>query len=181
MKTKSEIRQEILAKRNSIPESERAKKSALILKELENHPLFQKAGTVLFYMTHGSEVDTLPLIEKTLENKKICLPIVDTHETMSYGAISSVAELVKGKFGLREPATSCKEAIDLIVIPGVAFSPSGTRLGTGKGYYDRFLEGKKHIPKIGLAFKEQILAELPEDPYDVPVDMIITDTNIYNI
>ena len=71
--------------------------------------------------------------------------------------------------------TGCPD-LDLVVMPGVAFTEAGARLGHGKGYYDKYLASLRD-PKpttIALAFREQILDELPTGPHDVPVDLVLT-------
>ena len=67
--------------------------------------------------------------------------------------------------------------MDLIVIPGVGFDHSGHRLGHGRGHYDRLLK-KTRGYKVGLAFEEQLVPELPVEAHDVPVDLLITDQNL---
>jgi len=68
--------------------------------------------------------------------------------------------------------------VDLYIVPGVAFDRNGNRLGRGGGYYDRLLQNKKAI-KIGLAYEMQMVAEAPHTRYDVPMDMVVTETEIY--
>lgn len=66
------------------------------------------------------------------------------------------------------------KSIDLYIVPGIAFDRNGYRLGHGKGYYDRLLAGI-NVPKIGLAYSVQVVAELPRSSYDVPMTMVVTE------
>lgn len=67
---------------------------------------------------------------------------------------------------------------DLFIIPGIVFDHNGWRLGWGKGYYDKLLSGVA-VPKIGLAYQKQIVAHVPHTSYDVPMDTVVTEENIY--
>ena len=92
--------------------------------------------------------------------------------------------LIKNRYGIPEPIYNgdekFEEKLELIIVPGVAFDKFGNRIGMGNGFYDRYLSRLNKIPRIGLAFEEQMLDQLPKDPYDEPVNIIITDENIYN-
>jgi 5-formyltetrahydrofolate cyclo-ligase len=93
-------------------------------------------------------------------------------------------ELAFGKFRIREPLPSCPEVppsgLDLVLVPGVAFDLRGHRLGRGRGFYDRLLAGIRGI-KCGVAFDEQIVAEVPSAEYDVRMDVILTPTQWVNM
>ena len=85
-------------------------------------------------------------------------------------------------FGILEPSDVIEikhpSEIDVILVPGVAFTREGGRLGMGKGYYDRFLKQCTGV-KIGLAYHEQILDVIPTEAHDVDMDILITDETIY--
>lgn len=91
---------------------------------------------------------------------------------------------VRGKYGLLEPrvppgAEGIRKGFDLVVVPGVAFDSRGRRLGKGYGYYDRFLSGLAgSAVTVGLAFSRQLLPEVPVDPWDVPVDAVVTEDGV---
>ncbi len=94
------------------------------------------------------------------------------------GRAESWEDLIEGKMGILEPQFALEKGkeppLDVILVPGLAFDHEGNRLGYGKGHYDRLLKSLSGL-KIGLAFKEQILDELPHATHDVPMDIIITD------
>jgi 5-formyltetrahydrofolate cyclo-ligase len=95
--------------------------------------------------------------------------------TLSFRPVSALSELVLGRFGIREPVAGPALAqLDLIVVPGLAFTAEGSRLGRGAGFYDRFLST---IPattvKIGVCFKFQRVSDLPQEPHDVKMDAVV--------
>jgi len=182
MQNKQEIRKQILEIRNQIPEEERIQRSKQIADLLEALSEFKSAQHILFYYTNGSEVDTTPLIDKYLSSKQLYLPVIKNEEDFHAVAIQHPLHLENGTFGIPEPIgdpPDDESMLGLIIVPGVAFDKTGNRIGTGKGYYDRFLPRCPNAIKIGLAFDEQILDQVPKDPYDVAVDFIVTDNEVY--
>ncbi|MFH1012428.1 MAG: 5-formyltetrahydrofolate cyclo-ligase [Candidatus Peregrinibacteria bacterium] len=176
MKTKNEIRQKALKTRNGLPPDLRREKSGKIAQALESLEEFKRAHDVLFYYAVGSEVETKPLIEKYLKEKRLYLPAIQNENEFHAVSTGTALHLTKGQKGIPEPQGGGEaKTLDLILVPGVAFDQKGGRLGTGKGYYDRFLKRYPHALKIGLAYREQMVENVPQDPYDVPVDRIITD------
>lgn len=87
--------------------------------------------------------------------------------------------LVAGKYGISEPVGEKVEEIDLLIMPGLAVDERGNRLGRGKGFYDRYLEGKS-LTRYVVVFDEEVLASIPTDSWDVPVDGYVTPTRVVN-
>lgn len=177
---KVEIRRLAIEKRNALNETDRKTKSFEIGKILESLELFQNAKTVLFYYSHNSEVGTLGLMKKWIEEKQLLLPRLTSDDSFLALPVSSLDELDLNRYGIPEPAVKGDEIPkpDIIIIPGVAFDRKGNRIGMGSGYYDRFLADKQDIPRIALAYSTQILDSVPQDPYDEPVDMIVTENEV---
>ena len=149
--------------------------SVEILANLEVHPAFKKAKTVLLYHSLGDEVNTHEFIEKWRLYKQIILPVVVDND-LELRPYTGEMDLRIGAFGIGEPTGVIfkdYDAIDLVVVPGVAFDHTGNRLGRGKGYYDRLLS---HIPafKIGICFPFQLIEDVPSEPLDIRMDAIIT-------
>jgi 5-formyltetrahydrofolate cyclo-ligase len=99
--------------------------------------------------------------------------------TYEAARLMTCSQLVPGRFGVPEPEAGCPAVplnqLDLILVPGVGFDSAGRRLGRGKGFYDRLLaQVRGH--KCGVAFEQQLVTELPEEPHDVRVDSILTPT-----
>lgn len=137
---------------------------------------YKNAKTVFIYLSYLDEAKTDKLISEALKTKTVLVPYcVDKNGTMIACEIKSFDELKKGSFGIREPVNSVSfnGKIDLAVVPGLAFSKDGHRIGYGKGYYDRFLE-KNPAYSVGLTFDELVFDEIPSDDHDKRVNMIIT-------
>ena len=177
---KEVLRKKGLEIRRGLSEKVRFEKSEKILKKLEEHEWFKAAKHVLFYYELSNEVNVSPLIEKYSELKTIYLPKVVSETHFEIIPLSKETEMKKGAYKINEPRGEASSINpDLIIIPGVAFDKEGNRLGMGKGYYDRYLKKVRSVKKIGLAFEEQMLESIPKEPYDIPVDIIITDQTIY--
>jgi 5-formyltetrahydrofolate cyclo-ligase len=174
---KEEIRKKILNLREKFQNSE--EHSYLIKENFFSLPEIKNFGTFLLYYPHRGEVNTLPIINQLLkEGKTVLLPKVERDNILPI-FISNLSQLKKGYAGIKEPEGEPfpKEAIDLVVVPAVAYDKEGYRIGYGKGYYDRFLADFKGL-KVGLAYQFQILDKVPREKHDIPVDIIVTPFEI---
>lgn len=154
----------------------------MIGRRLERLPAYRKARAVMFFVTHGSEVITEPMIERSwMKMKDVVVPRVHRASDRLHAArIASIEkDLEIGTFGVREPKKTCRRAgpgtIDLVIVPGLAFDRAGHRLGYGKGYYDRWLKKIPAEKRIGVCFEFQVVDRLPSDGHDVPVAAVITE------
>jgi 5-formyltetrahydrofolate cyclo-ligase len=186
---KATIRKEILEKRQSQDPKARAAQSRSIVRTLLSYKEFQKAGQILIYLSKDGEVGTDDLLGRAFElGKRVCVPVVDQES----GELR-VSELPGpdtsfrlGAFGVREPVEEDlnfvpPDQIDLVVAPGLAFDRRGSRIGYGKGYYDRLLSRLgSQVPRIALAFDFQVLDSVPQDENDIRVDAIITEKSTMN-
>ena len=142
--------------------------------------LWRTAGTVLLYHPLPGEVDTTLLLDNAMNmGKRVLLPKVvgDELELRIYTPDS----LQRGAFGIMEPIgqlfpVESYHEIDLAIIPGVAFDRHGTRLGRGKGYYDRLLSLSPNAYKIGICFPFQMLEHLPSEPHDILMNEVVSVT-----
>ena len=149
--------------------------SAKILAALEARPAFRAANTILLYHSLNDEVDTHDFIEKWSNQKHILLPVV-IGEELELRTYTGPHYLRIGAYGIEEPVGTPftdYAAIDLAVIPGVAFDSRGNRLGRGKGYYDRLLPHMPTTYKIGICFPFQLVKEVPAEAFDIRMDEII--------
>ncbi|MCL2637455.1 MAG: 5-formyltetrahydrofolate cyclo-ligase [Oscillospiraceae bacterium] len=172
---KFELRQKLLQNRKPCPE-----KDSLILKNLLSLKEFKEADLLLTYISTEKEVDTRALIKKCFElNKRVAVPLSGVHEIAFY-EINSLSDTEEGKFGIREPLKTQKKAQisnkTFCVVPALACNEKGFRLGYGKGYYDRFLAEFNGTSAV-LCYSENII-EIPTEPHDHAVDMIITEGGI---
>jgi len=183
---KKGIRKEILKKRDEMSHDIRTTKDVFIKNRLFSLREFMDAKIVFFYASFRSEVETLSMIKESLEmGKRVVLPKVqrEGHRVMLY-EITDISELSLGHMGIPEPSFSnarslSLDVVNLIVIPGVAFDYSGNRLGYGGGYYDMLLAQKKRkIPIVALAYEEQLVDQIPSEPHDVKIDIILTDKRV---
>jgi 5-formyltetrahydrofolate cyclo-ligase len=180
---KRRLRRSVIARRDALPASERAAASAAIARTVLSLEEMRDASTVHLFASFGSEVDTSPIIERLLETgRRPVLPVVVRNEwTMEHAAIGSLADLMPGFRDIPEPRATCPrvepEEIDLVIVPGVAFGRGCGRMGYGGGFYDRFLAACP-APRIAVAFGVQIVEQVPCDEYDLPVDAIVTESEI---
>lgn len=181
---KSEIRANILKKRDEIPADVKKEKDHKIHSSFQKTTEYLKAHVLLIYVSFGSEIDTLTLIKKGFDDgKRICVPVADkkTH-TITPSEILSLEELEPGAYGILEPRSDCirpvsGEEVDLTLVPGLAFDKNGYRIGYGGGFYDRFFEKYPHGKKIALCYDFQIQESVPINQYDIPVEKIISESN----
>ena len=175
---KKELRKEIRARKRDIPVDELREMSRLLCKRLLANERLGNASTVMMYYPLGDEVDVAPVIEQLAENgKTVVLPQVTGEAEMVLRRYTGKADLQEGAYGIMEPCGELftdYEAIDVAIIPGMAFDRRGNRLGRGKGYYDRFLPLlPTRVYKIGVCFPFQLLDDIPMEEHDKRVDLIV--------
>ncbi len=177
---KERLRAQIRARRREMDADWREGASRTIFSHLQALPVFQRARCIQTYVALRYEVDTHELIRRILrEGKQVAVPRVGAGNTLQHYFIDDFSALQTGAFGILEPPLDSNrlaavESFDLVLVPGLAFDRAGHRLGAGKGYYDRFLSGIQ-VPRIALAFGFQIVADIPIEPHDQRVDMIVTE------
>jgi len=184
---KSALRRQMQAASKTISAEKRRADSQKLCALLAARPFFQDAASILFFAPLPGEIDIWPLLEKALAADKVAaLPCFDADDRVyrSRRVKNLHVEIVSGKFGIREPATSCIEMpldqLGLVLVPGVAFDAQGNRLGRGKGFYDRLLKDFRGI-KAAIAFDEQLTAEVPSEKNDVRMDYVVTPTRCVEI
>ena len=176
--TKQLIRSKILNRLRTQKEEERSRKSKLVELKLFRALVFKKAKIVMFYIAFGGEVQTKEMIKEARKlGKIIAVPVCKNGGLIMPVLLKEADRLKNGLYGVCVPTIEEKiklTDIDLVVVPGVAFSKSGRRLGRGKGYYDRFLNRlPKDTPSVGLAFDFQILPKVPTSAGDVAVKKVL--------
>lgn len=188
MNGKSDIRKRILGLRNALPREHIEVASLKIMKTLKGMDQILRASTLMVYLSFGSEVLTDNLIRWGWgEEKRIVVPFCRPESReMTACRIDGFDELEKGHYGIRAPKVGrlrpvSRGEIDVVIVPAVAFDRRGYRVGYGGGYYDRFLPAAPQAAKIGAAFVCQIVAEVPVEPYDVTMDYIVTEKEIFRL
>jgi 5-formyltetrahydrofolate cyclo-ligase len=186
---KQELRDGLLVQRRGLSAAEQARISAAIVHTLVALPELSHAGTVLLYAAQADEVD-LAALAPTLVGRgtRIALPRVVGHELMP--VVHDLHEgqafdhgLTPGAFGILGPPEGAPvigvDEVDLAVIPGVAFSPEGARLGRGGGFYDRLLVRlRPDCAVIGVCGEHSIVVGLPEEAHDRRVGLVVTDASL---
>ena len=178
---KQELRKIITEKKRLLTENQFADLSDRLFFHLESLLTFKKAKIILLYHSLKDEVKTHSFIEKWKEEKMILLPIVED-DKLKLRIYKSLSDLKTGAYGIEEPTGSLfteYEKIDLAIIPGISFDAHGNRLGRGKGYYDRLLPNIKAY-KIGVCFAFQVSKEIPTEPHDTRMDLVITENGLLN-
>lgn len=177
---KVNLRREVIAKLLVMEKSVHAHASRNICRRLA--PLATSGQRVLAFWPLPSEPDISPLLEDWLHNGiTVCLPHVKGN-TLQPLAVSNFQQLLDSGLGFRTPDPGCCEAVapgslDLVLVPGVAFSQCGERLGRGGGYYDRFLGLlPPATPRVALAFDLQVYPSVPTEAHDLPVGSILTNS-----
>lgn len=171
---KAKIRRRIRNKKNILSDMEKAQGSSSVFEKLEMLPEFIAAKSVLLYWSLPDELPTHAFIEKWCKKKQMLLPMVKG-EKMLIKPFTSTDELRKSDLGIWEPEAQKEyfKQIDVVIVPGTAFDKNKNRLGRGKGYYDKYFNGK-NITKIGICYDFQLLENIPVEPFDVRMDKIIT-------
>lgn len=165
-----------------LPPDVRGEKSARLCEAIANTEAWRNARTVVLFAPQFREPDVDLLWDQVAE-RAIGYPCVEQDRLGLY-VVASLFDLQPGRWGLREPLADAAHAIalssiDLILVPGVAFTRAGARLGRGGGYYDRLLSVlPSGTCKIGVCFDVQIVSELPVHSHDQHVDFVATESGI---
>ena len=180
--SKKQIRKLIISKRDNLDKDLKNVYDEKIKNNLINKDMFIKSQNIFIYVGFGSEINTSQYIEEFLSiNKNILIPRTEIEtKKMDAVKIHNLNDLQKDKYGILEPKKSLpafsKDKIDLVILPGVAFSESGDRIGYGGGYYDRYLKSlNNNIPKVALCYEFQIQNNLISEIHDIKADYVITE------
>jgi 5-formyltetrahydrofolate cyclo-ligase len=183
--TKQSIRKNLLAKRDLMSLDLRAAYSAMITERLLQLPEYRQADAVLGYMNFGAEFASEIWVQRVLaDGKKLALPRVNRHtgQLDLYWVGDLENQLAPGLWGIREPVVErCERLttlneVEFALLPGVAFTRNGARLGYGGGFYDKLLAGMTRKPVlVAAAFALQIVEQIPQEATDVKVEWIVTE------
>lgn len=196
LEKKKILRKIIKVRVSAISADEKAKREKLLLDNLFSMPEFLAANTVMLFANLPDEIGTFSLIDKCIAmGKKVFLPVINGDDMT---ACEFTGEYRVGRYDIKEPVVkqlvvndsvpepvdvrnsdtepvevSLKEHFDFILVPGVAFSPNGYRLGRGKGYYDKFLSKYTNLFTVGVCFREQFYLDIPTEPHDIPMQRVL--------
>lgn len=186
---KNKIRYDYLKIRDRLEPTLRYAYSNIILSKIKKLKEYQNSEIVMFYLSYGSEVITDAMINEFLsDGKEVAVPVIQNpgDGIMTAVKINKLEDCYEKVYGIRQPEFDeqevvAKEDIDLIFVPGIVFDVNGYRVGYGKGYYDRWLEGTDISKRIGLAFEVQLTEKIPNGKYDLPVGRILTEKRIIDV
>jgi len=179
---KERIIQRVQLALDNIPDRIHSQNSFKIAEKLFRLPEFQKAEMLAVFVGFDSEVDTMRLMDASLElGKRIAAPTTDTKSRcLIWREVKNPnKDIDLGPLGIPQPLATCREvdpnSLDLITVPGVAWDLQGHRLARWTGYFDRFLNNFPRKPRIGLAFELQIVDDLSALVSNVFIDTLITE------
>jgi 5-formyltetrahydrofolate cyclo-ligase len=181
---KSELRKAAKQKIRALrPTARRESDRAFYKKITENLDIYASARTLFCFVGTPMEIDTSPIILHALgEGKTVAVPLCIGPGILEAHRISSLDELKPGAMDILEPPSESEEIsrdeIDLAIVPCLSCDRDGNRLGYGLGYYDIFMR-EKHFPAFALCREELIADSIPTQPWDVPVDAVVTEHGIY--
>lgn len=187
---KNSLRAEVRKRIQQMTADEKQRQTAIICSKLLRGKLYRTSARISVYVSTDLEVNTEPIIEQALSDGKECF--IPRHnensQHMEMVKLTSVADyrsLPTSKWGIRQPVPSeprdealSTGGLDLIIVPGMAFTKRGVRLGHGKGYYDMYLErcanssyGRPYM--VGLSFTEQLYPHIPTHDHDFVLDEVL--------
>ena len=173
---KESLRAEMLERIRHIAVSEIEHASKYLCMNMAIGNWFQPASQIGWYAARAHEPNLKYLLDLT--NKPRAFPRVINEAEMDFFMVKSDIELKRGAFGILEPTSNEKitwSDKDLVLIPGLAFDRKGNRLGSGKGFYDRYLAKFPNLIKVGVCFSFQLVDAVPHEEFDIPMNYVITE------
>ena len=193
MKPHSALRSELRSRRRGLPPSLQRRHAASVARRLGKHVLFLRARRLAAYLAADGELDPAPLLELAWQRHKEChLPVLRPHprRKLWFARHRPGEPLTPNRYHIPEP--SLRQArirlpwsLDLLLLPLVGFDAACNRLGMGGGFYDQtlaYLNSRQHWRRpilVGLAHECQRVERLATRPWDIPLDMIVTEERIY--
>jgi len=182
MTLKSNLRQRLRAALHDLPEEDVQSRSSVACDRLANQPEYQRSEIIMVFLSLPHEVNTTQLVLKAWQDgKRVLAPRVswEQRRMMPIEIRSLTENIEETQWNIRQPSEGTPipiGMIDLVLVPGIGFDAAGNRLGRGKGFYDRFLAHPQfHGIICGLAFEQQLVEDIPPDPHDIPVHMLVTE------
>ncbi len=176
------LRQKLRHARTQLSSHERTNLDQIIQQQLKKWVILAKPQSIGLYMPFNGEPDVRPLVAwLRSHNIKLATPVVNALHSgqMQFHQWLETTQFQKNKFGISEPQNSQvvePDEIEVLLAPLVAFNSTGTRLGMGGGYYDRWLAKANTRPQIvGIAYELQRIENIPRRDWDIPLDQVITE------
>jgi len=181
-RAKLALRNRMRAVRQALPESACDARSSAITKRLLALPEVDGAETILAFASIRNEVRTrASMAAAWAAGKRVVLPRVAGDE-LQLCLVDSETVLVEGAFSVPEPPETSAivppSQVDVALVPALAVDPRGYRIGYGGGYYDKLIPQLRRACTCAVAYDFQLIAEVPEFPFDVAVDVVVTDRRV---
>lgn len=179
---KARLREQAFRQRAQVPQADRPGAAKAAADAFFNAVDLEPGQVVAAYWPIRDEIDSKPLLTRLMDSgQPVCLPVVTGDESALEMRLWEQGQpLYEAGFGTLAPLESAPLAVpNIVIIPLLAFDKTGTRLGYGKGYYDRTLAAMEDKPLVvGYAFAAQELDFIPRESHDVPLDLLITENGV---
>ena len=174
---KKALRAEIKAKKRAMTEVQIEQTSQALAEQFYAHPAYQNASSIFGYLSYNQEVRTMPMLARAQQDgKRVAVPKV-LDDRMIFIWLDDLSRVELGYCNIPEPIDNGPEAVDetaLVLMPGLAFDPTGRRCGYGGGFYDRYLEAHPDHPTLALCYGFQMFDRLDTDDHDIPVNYVLS-------
>lgn len=173
---KKTLRKQIREQKRAMTPEQIATASEKLVRMFLETELYHRAKTIYGYLPYNQEVRTVPILEQALaDGKRVAVPKV-CGEEMKFIYMTDLTQVEAGYAGIPEPIADGPVGDDptaLVLMPGMAFTKEGQRMGYGGGFYDKFLAEEPDHPTIALCYDFQIFESLPTEEFDIPVDCVL--------
>ena len=173
---KKELRRQIREKKRAMTEEQIVTAGARLGELFLNCPEYKAAKTIYGYLPYNQEVRTVPMLEQAMKDgKRVAVPKC-YGDQMRFIYLDDLSQVESGYAGIPEPIADEPVAEDktaLVLMPGLAFTEDGNRMGYGGGFYDKFLAAEPDHPTVALCYDFQMVEYIPTDDYDIPVDRVL--------
>jgi len=173
---KKALRAQIRAQKRAMTQQQIEEASCRLGELFVQTEQYQNAKTIYGYLPYNQEVRTVPMLEQAIrDGKRVAVPKVYGDE-MKFIYMDDLNQVAIGYANIPEPVADAPIADDktaLVLMPGLAFTKNGDRMGYGGGFYDRFLAEEPNHPTVALCYAFQMVESLPTEEYDIPVDCVL--------
>ena len=173
---KKELRRQIREQKRAMTEEQIVTAGARLGELFLNCPEYKAAKTIYGYLPYNQEVRTVPMLEQAMKDgKRVAVPKC-YGDQMRFIYLDDLSQVESGYAGIPEPIADEPVAEDktaLVLMPGLAFTEDGNRMGYGGGFYDKFLAAEPDHPTVALCYDFQMVDYIPTDDYDIPVDRVL--------
>lgn len=180
---KKGLRQKMLAMGRALSANETESRSSSLKENILSLPEYKNAKKIMAFLAMKGESNLDGFIRQALlDGKEVYIPVCLPERQMEAGRLIDMEHFEKGPLGLRNlPAgyeVTSPESLDLVLIPGLAVSQEGIRLGMGAGYYDRYLARVPFEKRVAALWDFQVIPDIPSEPFDQKIAKIVTDKSV---